>query len=105
MDTEKIKRVVARESALFLVLGSVGLVALPICIYLVGTLVFGAYESGGLGAFFGALQRELRSGEWSVLFLLLSPWILWQLARLTIRGFRRLGPSAGSDLREHREKL
>jgi len=91
VDTEKIKRIVAYEGGLFLVLAFAGTVVLPVCIYLVGTIVFGPYEGGGLGAFFGALQAELRAGELTVLFLVLSPWILVQLGRLAVAAFRRLG--------------
>lgn len=78
--------------ALFLV----GLVALPLLIYLVGEAVFGAYEGSGFGAFYGQLHGEFRAGEPAVVFLLLAPYILWQLLRLTSRVFRRLRQVPGS---------
>lgn len=97
MDLDKVKRVLAREGALLVVLVFVGFVVLPLCIYLVGSAMFGAYDHGGVAAFFGALQRELRSGEPAVAFLLLSPWLLWQLVRLTIWAFQRLAPPQAND--------
>lgn len=80
-----------KETAWFVILGFVGLAVLPLCIWFIGQAVFGDYESGGLIGFFGALQRELRQGEPAAWFLLLSPWLVWQLARLTLWGFRQLG--------------
>lgn len=92
MDIETIKKAVAREGALFVVLAFVGIVVLPVCVYLVGTVMFGPYEGGSLISFFGALQREVRHGQLAVVFLVLSPWILWQLVRLIVWAFRRLAP-------------
>lgn len=89
---DDLKSILRREGTLLVLLGFAGLVLLPVCIYVVGLLVFGRYEDGGFGEFFGDLRRELFSGEPAVLFLLLSPWILWQLMRLVIWGFRRLTP-------------
>ncbi|MEX2123078.1 MAG: hypothetical protein WD795_04230 [Woeseia sp.] len=69
----------------------VGLVILPLSIYLVGRAVFGEYGGDGFGDFYGQLLREFLGGEPAVWFLLLSPYLLWQLFRLTIWGFRRVG--------------
>lgn len=66
-----------------------GLAVLPLCIFLVGRAVFGAYGDGGLGAFYGQLLGEFLEGNAVVWFLLLSPCLVWQLARLTILGFRQ----------------
>jgi hypothetical protein len=104
VETDRLKRIVAREGALFVVLAFVGFVVLPVCIYLVGTIVFGAYEGGGLISFFSALQHEVRAGQPAVLFLLLSPWLLWQLVRLIFWSFHRLAPERG-DARGLPEKL
>lgn len=103
MDLDTVKKILAREGALFAVLVFVGFVVLPIGIYLVGSAMFGAYDDGGLAAFFGGLQRELREGEPAVLFLLLSPWLLWQLLRLTILAFRHLAPPRPQDADPRRE--
>jgi hypothetical protein len=74
-----------------------GLVLLPLSIYVVGKLVFGEYGAGGLGDFYADLLGAFLNGEAVVWFLLLSPYLLWQLCRLTIRAFRRTGraPAAG----------
>lgn len=88
---DELKVILAKEGVLLVLLGFVGLVILPVCIYLVGFAMFGEYANGGFGAFFGALHGELRSGEPAVVFLLLSPYLLWQVLRLALWGFRRLG--------------
>jgi hypothetical protein len=87
------KRLVTRESALFLILLFVGLAILPTIIYMVGRSLFGEYGGTGFSDFYGRLHRELRSGEPVVWFLVLSPYIAWQLLRLTFFGFRRAGKS------------
>lgn len=85
------KTAVMREATWLAGLLLVGLVLLPLSIYVVGTLVFGEYGGGGLGDFYAELIGQFFSGNLVVWFLLLSPWLLWQLGRLTIYGFRRLG--------------
>jgi hypothetical protein len=82
---------IAREAAWFAGLLFVGLVILPISIYVVGRSIFGEYGGGGLGDFYGGLLGEFLRGEPAVWFLLLSPYFLWQLGRLTFHGFRRVG--------------
>jgi hypothetical protein len=81
----------AKEATWLAVLLVAGLVILPVSIYLVGQAVFGEYGAGGLGDFYVHLLGKFMSGEPVVWFLLLSPYLLWQLCRLTIWGFRRLG--------------
>ena len=91
-----VKRRVLREAALLTGLVFIGLVVLPLGIYLVGQAVFGEYGDGGFGSFYGELHRYLRDGEPVVWFLLLSPYLLWQLMRLTMvasRQFRRKAPA------------
>jgi hypothetical protein len=77
-----------REATWFAVLLFVGLVILPISIYVVGKAVFGGYGAGGFGDFYGALLTNFFGGEPAVLFLLLSPYLLWQLCRLSLWAFR-----------------
>ena len=89
--TEPQKRTAVRELALFLVLFFAGLVILPILIYLVGQSLFGEYRGFGFSDFYQSLHGELRAGEPVVWFLMLSPYIAWQLLRLTTYGFRRVG--------------
>ena len=82
-----------RELAVFLVLLFAGLVILPLSIYLVGRGLFGEYGGSGFSDFYGMLHGEIRSGEPVVWFLVLTPYIAWQLLRLTIFGFRHTGKS------------
>jgi hypothetical protein len=82
---------IAREAAWFAGLLFIGMVILPILIYLVGRAVFGEYGAGGLGDFYARLLGAFLNGEPAVSFLLLSPYLLWQLGRATIHGFRRTG--------------
>jgi hypothetical protein len=89
------KNRLAREATWFAGLLLVGLVILPILIYVVGRAVFGEYGGGALGDFYAELLGEFLSGEPAVWFLLLSPYLLWQLGRLTVRGFRRDGSPRG----------
>ena len=80
-----------KESILFLWMLLGGLFLLPIAVYVVGRLLFGEYGGTGFSAFYGMLHSELRSGAPSVWFLVLSPYLIWQLLRLTLRAFRVAG--------------
>lgn len=97
LESEKTKRLVVKEITLLIVLLFVGLVILPLSVYFVGQAIFGEYGDGGLAGFFGNLHREFRSGNPVVSFLLFSPYILWQLIRLTFRGFQHLGRRDASE--------
>ena len=90
-----LKNRILKEMALFGALFLVGLVVLPLLIYLVGEAVFGAYEGAGFSAFYGQLHGEFRAAEPAVVFLLLAPYILWQLLRATVRVFRNLRQESG----------
>lgn len=76
---------------LFLGLFVVGIAIMPAAIYFVGSAVFGDYGDSGLPSFYGTLLGELLGGEPSVWFLVLSPYLVWQLLRLTFRAFRIAG--------------
>ena len=89
-----LKTPAAREALLFLTLLLVGLLLLPIAIYVVGQLVFGEYSGLGLTDFFEGIYRGLPSGDGVVWFLVLSPYLGWQVLRLTIWLFRRSAPTA-----------
>jgi hypothetical protein len=91
--TDPWKMTVKKESLLFLSLLLTGVFVLPAAIYLVGRAMFGEYGGTGFPAFYGMLQSELWSGEPSVWFLILSPYLVWQLLRLTLHAFRRSGGS------------
>jgi hypothetical protein len=81
----------AKEAAWLAILLSAGLVILPLSIYVVGNAVFGEYGAGTLGDFYIDLLGKFMGGEPAVWFLLLSPYLLWQLSRLTVWAFRRTG--------------
>lgn len=88
-SSQQLKRVLQKEAALFLGLFFVGIVLLPIAIYLVGQTVFGEYGGHGFADFFASLHYELRAGQKVTWYLVLSPYLCWQLLRLTIHVFRR----------------
>ena len=85
------KQIALRETALFLSLFFFGLVLLPVGVYLVGAEVFGNYGGHGFGGFFGTLSSKIRSGEAVAWFLVLSPYLGWQILRLTALGWRLVG--------------
>ncbi|MDA0705612.1 MAG: hypothetical protein O2907_02970 [Proteobacteria bacterium] len=86
-----------REVALFLSLLLVGLVLLPITIYVVGGAVFGAYGGQGFGDFFGIVSGRFRNGDAIAWFLVLSPYLVWQILRLTALAWRLVGPAVGEN--------
>ena len=65
-----------------------GLLILPFAVYMVGNSVFGAYGGTGFSAFYGTLNSAIWDGELAILFMVFSPYAIWQLTRLTIWGFR-----------------
>ena len=88
VNLDSLKKTAAKESAVFLGLLFFGLLILPFAVYIVGKSVFGEYGGTGFSAFYGKLNSAIWDGEPAVLFLVLSPYLIWQLTRLTIRGFR-----------------
>jgi hypothetical protein len=78
-----------RESVLLLILLLIGLLILPIVIYSVGTSIFGEYAGDGFWDFFSLLHHELLAGEPVVWFLVFSPYLIWQIFRVTIWAFQR----------------
>ena len=85
------KSTATKEIALLLCLLLVGLLLVPIAIYVVGERIFGEYGGAGFMAFYGDLHGEIRAGDPVVWFLVLSPYLVWQLFRLTVWSFRRIG--------------
>ncbi|MDH4314540.1 MAG: hypothetical protein OEW68_06840 [Gammaproteobacteria bacterium] len=75
------------EFALFLGLFLTGIVILPVMIYLVGQGFFGAYGGNGFADFYSRLHYELRSWQPVAWYLVLSPYLCWQLLRLTVWAF------------------
>lgn len=84
-----LKQRVLLEAALFFGFLFVGLVLIPIAIYLFGQQLLGAYGGHGYGDFFGTLSAKIRSGDGVAWFLVLSPYLAWQTLRLTVYGWRR----------------
>ena len=77
-----------KEAVLFTGLLFVGIVILPIVIWMVGKVVFGEYGGAGYGDFFGTLSAKLRAVDAVAWFLVLSPWLAVQLLRLAALGWR-----------------
>ena len=77
-----------KEVALFTGLLFFGRVILPIAVWFVGKAVFGVYGGTGYGDFFGTLIGKIRGGDLVAWFLVLSPWLVWQIARLMALGWR-----------------
>jgi hypothetical protein len=88
-NPDSLKNIATKESALFLCLLFFGLVILPFAVYMVGNSVFGEYGGSGFSVFYGTLHSAIRDGDPMVLFLVFSPYVIWQLTRLTVWGFRQ----------------
>jgi len=86
------KHTLRRESVTLLLLILVGVLFLPLAIYLVGAEIFGEYVRGGFGSFYREIHSDLREGQPVVIFLLISPYLVWQLLRLSFYAFRRMSP-------------
>ncbi len=72
-----------KEITLLLISVLVGIIVLPIAIYLVGNLVFGEYGNDGYSRFFIDILAALSKGTGAIWFLILSPYIVLQILRLT----------------------
>lgn len=83
-----VRKILTKEAALFAGFLFCGLVVLPIVIWFVGKAVFGAYGGTGFADFFGTLSGKIRSGDLVAWFLVLSPWLVWQILRLAVVGWR-----------------
>ena len=93
-DKEKsIKRVLRKELVTLLLLALAGLLLLPLSIYLVGAEIFGEYGDHGFGDFYRNLHSQLRAGNPVVTFLMISPYLVWQILRMSFYVFRRMAPS------------
>ena len=86
-----IRRILTKELALLAILLFLGLAVLPIAIWFVGKAVFGAYGGAGYMDFFGTLSGKIRTGDLVAWFLVLSPYLVWQIVRLMALGWRVVG--------------
>lgn len=84
-----LKQIAYKEMALFLGLLFLGFVLMPIAIYWVGQNVFGRYAGHGYGDFFGTLSGKIRTGDRVAWFFVLSPYLAWQILRLTLFAWRK----------------
>jgi len=86
-----IRQRATKEVALLVGLLFLGLIGVPIIIYLVGQTVFGPYRGVGFADFFGTLGGKIREGDTVAWFLVLSPYLSWQCLRLVAFGWRLAG--------------
>jgi len=89
--TPDFRRLASIELALLAGLLFFGLVIMPVVIYFVGQAVFGNYGGLDYGSFFGTLISKIRSGDYVAWFLVLSPYIGWQILRILALAWRWSG--------------
>ena len=85
----KTRSTLKKEALLLAIMLVVGVLLLPFAIYAVGNAVFGAYGGGEFTDFYGQLLAGAFSGNADLVFLLLSPYLVWQTLRATVQLFRR----------------
>ena len=73
-----------KEFIVLLIFIFLSLLVLPIIIFVVGELVFGKYEGNGYMGFLTELIEKLYSGNYVTWILILSPYIGWQILRLSL---------------------
>ena len=86
-----IKQKILKETALFFGLLFLGFIIVPIVIYWIGPSVLGEFGGAGYTDFFGDLSARIRGGDLAAWFFVLSPWIVWQILRLTAFAWRLSG--------------
>lgn len=86
-----LRKAITRELGLLLGLLFVGMVLLPVAVYVVGQAIFGEYGGGGYAHFFANLSGRIRAGDAGAWFLVLSPYLGWQTLRLIALGWRTAG--------------
>lgn len=94
LQQNPLKQVAVHELALFLGLLFLGFVIMPIPIYVVGQSLLGEFGGAGYGDFFGTLSARIRSGDLVAWFFVLSPYIAWQVMRLSIHAWRAADKSS-----------
>ncbi len=82
---------IKKELALLAGLLFFGIALLPVAIWFIGKAVFGTYGGAGFAHFFGDLSSKIRSGDLVAWFLVLSPYLVWQILRLAAFGWRSVG--------------
>ena len=89
--TDKTIPVWKKELLLALVLLAVGLLLLPLGVYLAGREIAGDYAGEGLWGLFRHILADLGRGQMAAWLLLLSPYLTVQLSRLGVACFRQKG--------------
>lgn len=82
---------ITREIALFIGLLFVGIVLLPIAVWLIGDAVFGDHAGSGYTGFFSPLSAKIREGNAVAWFFVLSPYLAFSVVRLAVWGWRQTG--------------
>lgn len=83
-----LKQTVLKEAALLFGLLFLGFVIMPIAIYWIGPRMLGEFGGYGYSDFFGDLSARIRSGDLIAWFFVLSPYLVWQILRMTLLAFR-----------------
>ena len=78
-----------KELLVAAILLSFGILLLPVGIFIVGQGILGPYEGGGLSDLSQAIWTALLSGRPSAWLLVLSPYIVIQLLRLSWKSLHR----------------
>jgi H+/Cl- antiporter ClcA len=93
---DSVRKTITREASLFLGLLLIGLVLLPVAVYIVGQAIFGDYGGGSYGHFISELSGRVRTADPAAWFLVLSPYLGWQILRLVALVWRVAGQKIGS---------
>jgi len=88
MDQGTFKQTALKEAALLFGLLFLGFVIMPIAIYWIGPRVLGEFGGHGYSDFFGGLSARIRGGDLVAWFFVLSPYLVWQILRITLFAFR-----------------
>ncbi len=86
-----VRKAITREVGLLLGLLLVGLVLLPIAVYVVGQAIFGDYGGDSYGHFYSELNGRIRDADPAAWFLVLSPYLGLQTLRLIALGWKAAG--------------
>ena len=88
MDQGTFKQTALKETALLVGLLFIGFVIMPIAIYWIGPRVLGEFGGYGYSDFFGGLSARIRGGDLVAWLFVLSPYLVWQILRITLFAFR-----------------
>lgn len=88
MNQGTFKQTALKETALLVGLLFIGFVIMPIAIYWIGPHVLGEFGGYGYSDFFGGLSARIRGGDLVAWLFVLSPYLVWQILRITLFAFR-----------------